>query len=140
MSDTPFESFEDFWPFYVREHSNPTNRRLHFVGTSGALLTLASAVITGRWRRALLAPLCGYGAAWVGHFLVEKNKPATFQHPLWSLRGDFVMYAKMLAGTMDAEVERCVESDPARADDPTPRSTAGGTPAVNVAAKDGVLH
>ena len=140
MSDAPFESFEDFWPFYVREHSHPTNRRLHFVGTTGALLSLASAAVTGRWRRALLAPLFGYGAAWIGHFFVENNRPATFQHPLWSLRGDFVMYAKMLVGTMDAEVERCTLEHDAAETTPARRREADVTPAVNVRAKDGVLH
>lgn len=137
MSDAPFESFEDFWPFYVREHSHPANRRLHFAGTTGALLSLASAAVTGRWRRALLAPVFGYGAAWIGHFFIEKNKPATFQHPLWSLRGDFVMYAKILAGTMDAEVERCTSEVDVQ---PAPPRPAHVTPAVNVRTKDGVLH
>lgn len=107
MSDDRFKSFTEFWPFYVREHKKAINRKLHFAGTTAALATLATAVLTKRGRVALLAPVFGYGAAWVGHFLFEKNRPATFKYPLWSLRGDFVMYAKMWAGKMDAEVERC---------------------------------
>jgi len=142
MSDQRFESFEEFWPFYVREHSHPTNRRVHFVGTTGALGALASAAISGRWRRALLAPLFGYGAAWIGHFFVEKNRPATFQYPLWSLRGDFVMYTKMIAGTMDDEVARCAQPEPDQAAEPSPQQShqQGPTPAVNVRVEDGALN
>src|SRR5579871_2855614 len=97
-----FRSFEEFWPFYVREHAHPWNRRLHFVGTSCAIGVTATALATGQLWLLPAAPAFGYGFAWVGHFLVEKNRPATFQHPLWSLRGDFVMYWKMLRGEMDA--------------------------------------
>ncbi len=100
------ESFDEFWPFYVREHKSKLNRQLHFAGTSLALACLAGAVL-GKQRWLLLAaPVVGYGPAWIGHFLIEKNRPATFKHPLWSLQADFVMWGKMLAGTMDAEVER----------------------------------
>lgn len=142
MSDDRYQSFEEFWPFYVREHAHATNRRLHFLGTTAALGALASGVITGRWRRALLAPLLGYGPAWIGHFFVEKNKPATFDYPLWSLRADFVMYGKILAGTMDEEVARCVaqaavEDEGTGHAEPRPSSS---TPAVNVRVKDGALN
>ena len=106
MSVEPMHSFEDFWPHYVRAHANKNNRRLHFVGTSAALALVAGGVVTRRAWPLLLAPVVGYGFAWVGHFFVEGNVPATFGHPLWSLRGDFVMWKKMLEGTMDAEVER----------------------------------
>lgn len=102
----PFKTFEDFWPYYVHEHSSSVNRALHFVGTTGVLACLGTAVLT-RSRLALLtAPLLGYGFAWLGHFYVEKNRPATFKYPLWSLRADFVMYKKMLTGQMPAELER----------------------------------
>lgn len=106
-----FESFEEFWPFYVKEHSDKTNRRLHFVGTSLALACVAGAVLTRRKWLLLAAPVAGYGFAWVGHFVIQKNRPATFKHPLWSLRGDFKMWAKMLDGTMDAEVERVMREE-----------------------------
>jgi hypothetical protein len=111
MSGDDFETFEEFWPFYVREHSQRLNRMLHFVGTGGALGTLAMAALRRKSSLALLAPVIGYGAAWVGHFLVERNTPATFKHPLWSLRADLVMFSKMVAGTMDAEVERAFADD-----------------------------
>jgi hypothetical protein len=112
MSDeSTFRTFEDFWPFYVREHSDPLNRRLHFVGTSLALGAVAYAALRRKPKALLLAPLLGYGFAWAGHYLVEKNRPATFKYPLWSLRGDFVMWTKMLAGTMDEEVRRVMEAE-----------------------------
>ena len=80
-------SFEEFWPFYVAQHLDPVNRALHFLGTSLALAALAAtATLTPWWL--LAVPLVGYGPAWVGHLFFEKNKPATFRHPLWSLRGD----------------------------------------------------
>lgn len=105
MSDD-IASFEEFWPFYVREHAKKTTRWLHFAGTTMALSALATGILTRKARYVLLAPALGYGPAWIGHFLVERNRPATFKYPRWSLQADFVMYAKMWAGTMDAEVER----------------------------------
>ena len=104
--DPRFQSFEEFWPFYVSEHSHPLNRKLHFVGTTGVLACVAAAIATASPLPLLAAPVCGYGFAWIGHFVVEKNRPATFKHPLWSLRADFVMYARMWTGRMDAELER----------------------------------
>lgn len=104
--DKRFESFDEFWPFYVREHKNKLTRQFHFVGTSLALACLAGALV-GRKRWLLLAaPIVGYGPAWISHLLIERNRPATFKHPIWSLEADFVMWGKMLAGTMDDEVER----------------------------------
>jgi len=111
MRDPEFHSFEEFWPYYVREHANKTNRTLHFIGTSAALGIAAASLVTRRPALLLLAPVMGYGFAWVGHFFVEHNRPATFKHPLWSLRGDFKMWAKMLDGSMDAEVERVLSQD-----------------------------
>ena len=101
-----FQSFADFWPFYVREHSEPLNRRLHFIGTASIALIVALAVIYHPYWL-LFAPVSGYGFAWIGHFFVEKNRPATFIHPLWSLMGDFKMFGLMLIGKMDDEVRRC---------------------------------
>ncbi len=111
MSAAEFESFEDFWPFYVREHSDPLNRALHYVGTTMVIGTVATAAITLNPAWLLAAPIVGYGPAWIGHFLIEKNKPATFKHPLWSLRGDFKMYFLALRGKMGAEVERVCGGD-----------------------------
>jgi hypothetical protein len=99
-------SFEEFWPFYLSEHGRSGTRALHFTGTSLGLALLAAAVVLRR--PALLArALAGaYGFAWAGHFFVEKNRPATFRHPLWSLRGDFRMYGLFRRGRLGAELER----------------------------------
>jgi hypothetical protein len=104
------DTFNDFWDFYVGEHQDSTNRRLHFIGTSLSLACLAGAVL-GRRKLAWLAPVLGYGFAWVGHFAFEKNKPASFKYPLWSLLADHVMWAKTITGTMQAEVERVAEQN-----------------------------
>ncbi|MNV98372.1 hypothetical protein D3C71_1936160 [compost metagenome] len=93
-----FNSFAEFYPYYLGEHSNSTCRRLHFVGTSLVILIFAIAIVKGAWWWLLALPLAGYSFAWVGHFFFEKNRPATFRHPLYSLLGDFVMYRDMLAG------------------------------------------
>jgi hypothetical protein len=106
MSEQRIQSFEEFWPFYVREHSKKTTRQLHFLGTTAAMACVAAAALLGKRKLLLLAPLVGYGPAWIGHFFVEHNRPATFKYPLWSLKADLVMWSKTLAGTMDAEVDR----------------------------------
>jgi hypothetical protein len=99
-------SFREFWPFYVREHARPLTRGLHYIGTTGVILSFAAAVVTGRWGMLALMPVFGYGFAWAAHFLVERNRPATFTYPLWSLGADFVMYGKMLRGQMAGEAKR----------------------------------
>ncbi len=101
-------SFSQFWPFYVREHRRPITRALHFVGSTIVLALLALALVSGRWWLLALTPIAGYGFAWVGHFGFEKNRPATFKYPVYSFIGDWVMYGKILSGTMRAEVERAV--------------------------------
>ena len=93
-----YRAFADFYPHYLAEHSKRTTRRLHFAGTLLVILTLLYALATQRWGLLLLMPVFGYGLAWVGHFAVEKNRPATFKHPLYSLAGDFVMFKDMLTG------------------------------------------
>ena len=93
-----YGTFRDFYPFYLTEHRRSGTRRLHFAGTCLVLLTLVVAVGSGRWRLLLLMPVFGYSLAWVGHFFVERNRPATFQYPLYSLAGDFRMFADMLRG------------------------------------------
>jgi len=95
---TSFPSFADFYPYYLREHQNRTNRRLHFAGTTLVILIAVAAIATGQWPWLLALPVAGYGFAWVGHFFFERNKPATFKYPLYSLVGDFRMYADMWAG------------------------------------------
>ncbi|MEM7708022.1 MAG: DUF962 domain-containing protein [Pseudomonadota bacterium] len=93
-----FSSFREFYPFYLSEHSNAVCRRLHFAGTSLVLAIVVYALLSGNLWVLLAIPLAGYGFAWVGHFFFEKNRPATFQHPWYSLLGDFVMYRDMLIG------------------------------------------
>lgn len=93
-----FRSFAEFYPFYLGEHSNPTCRRLHFVGTSLVIALLAYTIASGKWLLLLLIPVVGYGFAWIGHFVFEKNRPATFDHPWYSLIGDFAMFRDVLLG------------------------------------------
>jgi hypothetical protein len=100
-------SFEEFWPYYVAQHLDPVNRALHFLGTSLALAALAAAATLSPWW-ALVVPLAGYGPAWVGHFAFEKNRPATFRYPLWSLRGDLRMYGLLWRDRMDPELARAL--------------------------------
>ena len=93
-----YASFRDFYPFYLGEHSNRICRRLHFTGSTLVLLTLGTVLVTRRWDGLWLLPIIGYGFAWIGHFFFEKNRPATFTHPLYSLMGDWVMFRDMLVG------------------------------------------
>lgn len=101
-----FPSFEDFWPFYVSQHAKPATRRLHFAGTAGALAILGASAALRRPALAAAAPAFAYGLAWFSHFAIEKNRPATFVHPWWSLRGDFRMFGLMLSFRMTGEAER----------------------------------
>ncbi|MFC7047723.1 DUF962 domain-containing protein [Emcibacter nanhaiensis] len=96
--DRDFQSFGEFYPFYLSEHSDSTCRRLHFLGTGLVILTAFYAVISGQFLLLLLLPVLGYGFAWIGHFVFEKNRPATFKYPFYSLVGDFVMFRDMLLG------------------------------------------
>ncbi len=100
------KSFEEFWPYYVREHSTPGCRALHFIGSALGLVCLILAFVTGNLWLILLGIVVGYGLAWTGHFFIERNKPATFKHPLWSFLADWKMWGLMLTGRMRAEVER----------------------------------
>ena len=100
------QSFEAFWPYYVGEHRSPTCRAVHYVGSVAAPATLLSVLATGSWLALPLVLLAGYGPAWFGHFIIEKNRPATFTYPLWSLRGDFKMLSFAIRGKMADEVTR----------------------------------
>lgn len=93
-----FKHFADFYPFYLGEHSNRSCRRMHFVGSTLALVCLAMLLLTGRPQYLVYALLCGYGFAWIGHLVFEKNRPATFKHPLYSFIGDWAMYRDIWAG------------------------------------------
>lgn len=98
-----YNSFAEFWPHYVAEHSKPSTRLFHLVGTAIALACVVYFIATGRWWLFPLAFIPGYGAAWIAHFFIEKNKPATFQYPLWSFMGDYKMIFMMLTGRMGRE-------------------------------------
>ena len=97
MAET-FRSFGEFYPYYLSEHRDPTCRRLHFVGTGFVIALLVWATVSGQPALLWLLPVIGYGFAWVGHFFFEKNRPATFKHPVYSLIGDFVMFRDILTG------------------------------------------
>src|SRR5699024_1618886 len=115
-----FETFEDFWPYYLEEHSTAPNRKLHQIGTTAALTALTYGVISRKKRWMAAAPIIGYGFAWVGHFVLEKNRPATFKYPLYSLMGDMRLTALMWRGELDAELERFnIDQPPVDMDDAT---------------------
>ncbi|PRO69591.1 DUF962 domain-containing protein [Alteromonas gracilis] len=96
--NTEFTSFKAFYPFYLNEHRDATCRTLHFIGSWLVLGVIAAAFITGNWAILWAIPSVGYGFAWVGHFFFEKNRPATFKHPIYSLIGDWVMFKDILTG------------------------------------------
>ena len=100
-----YRSFDQFWPFYVREHSKKLTRVLHFTGTLGAIGCIAGSIVISPFL-ALCAPVVGYGFAWIAHFFVENNRPATFSYPLWSLRADCRMFGLMAVGRMEREADR----------------------------------
>lgn len=89
-------TFKEFYPFYLQEHSNKTNRILHFIGTTLLLILLSYSILTGKFFLIWFCPLLGYGFAWTGHFIFEKNRPATFKQPFFSLASDFVMWWQLL--------------------------------------------
>lgn len=93
-----FASFREFYPFYLSEHADRRSRRMHFAGTTLILVLMAIAFVGSNWNWLWLIPVAGYGFAWIGHFVFEKNRPATFKHPLYSLLGDWVMYFDILRG------------------------------------------
>ena len=95
---TRYQSFREFYPFYLGEHQNTTCRRLHVVGSSMVLALLLYALLTVQFKLLILLPVIGYGFAWVGHFYFEKNRPATFTYPLYSLIGDYQMWWDVVTG------------------------------------------
>lgn len=97
-AESRFQSFAEFYPYYLQEHSNPTCRRLHYVGSLLVLCILAYALASQQWLWLLAVPLAGYGFAWLGHFVFEKNRPATFDYPFNSLMGDWVMLKDAFTG------------------------------------------
>ena len=115
MAEKEYESFSDFWPFYLREHSLPRTRMLHYVGTSLVVGLAVFGVLTANWWVLIALPLAGYFFAWIAHFTVEKNRPATFTYPLWSLAADFRMWWLWLTGRLRPHLRKAgVASDPRR--------------------------
>lgn len=97
-----FKSFSDFYPYYLQEHSNIICRKCHFLGTCGVVALLVLFFFTGNPVLLWFIPVLGYGLSWVGHFVYEKNRPATFKHPFYSLMGDFKMFWDILSGRVSA--------------------------------------
>lgn len=110
-------TFAEFWTAYVDAHQDVRNRRLHFLGTGGAILIAVCAMATRQWLLLIAVPIWGYGCAWIGHFCFERNRPAAFSSPVWAFRGDVRMFVFMLLGWMNRELERVTT---------TSRDAAGG--------------
>jgi hypothetical protein len=96
--ETKYNSLKEFYPYYLSEHQNSTSRKLHFVGTALLFFILAAAIYFSNYWLLFLIPIVGYGFAWVGHFFFEKNKPATFKYPFYSLASDFILFFDLLTG------------------------------------------
>lgn len=104
-TEKTYTTFWDFYPYYLTEHARPVNRALHFVGTSLVIACLVLVIVKQSPWYLLAAPLCGYGFAWFGHFILEKNRPATFKYPFYSLGSDFVMFYHILTMQIDKKVD-----------------------------------
>jgi len=100
------KTYAEFWDYYVLEHSKPLTRILHLVGTTLGIALLVFFIARGQWYFFPVFFVVGYGFAWFAHFVIEKNRPATFQYPFWSFISDFKMISYMLTGRMSREIER----------------------------------
>ncbi len=104
-----FDSFGEFFPYYLAEHADPVCRALHYTGTTLATLLLAYAIYSQNWWLLLAVPFCGYSFAWIGHFVFEKNRPATFDYWRWSLIGDYKMYSLWITGRLGPALEEALD-------------------------------
>ena len=105
MSTKKYKSLQEFYPFYLSEHQNTTSRVLHFIGTALVVISLIGGILFHDLRFLIAIPFLGYGFAWVGHFFFEKNKPATFQYPGYSLASDFMLFWDLLNGKQSFKVK-----------------------------------
>ena len=103
-AEKKYKTFWSFYPYYLTEHGHTNNRILHFIGTAGLIAILVTAIALQKWWMLALIPICGYGFAWFGHFFIEKNKPATFTYPLYSLASDFVMFWHIITGQINKKL------------------------------------
>ena len=104
-------SYQEFWLFYLQEHSHPKNRALHLLGTAIVLVIVSVSFFSRDWAVLWALPVIGYGFAWLGHFLIEKNRPATFKYPFWSLISDFKMFFHFVSGSLASELSRAGVED-----------------------------
>ena len=105
-TNRPIETYAAFWPYYLQEHSKPQTRAIHYVGTALSTACIIAAFVTGSWWFAVGALVGGYGPAWIGHFFIEHNRPATFTYPLWSLFSDYRMTFRWLTGQLSGDLAR----------------------------------
>ena len=98
MSKERIEPFSKFYPYYLTEHEDRTNKVMHFIGTTLVIFVFVAAILSGNYKWLWFCPLLGYGFAWPGHMIFEKNKPATFRQPIYSLMSDFVMWWDIIRG------------------------------------------
>jgi hypothetical protein len=101
-----FNTFHDFCPYYLSEHTNPTTRLMHVLGTALAMVFVVLLTWSGDLRFLAAAAVAGYGLAWIFHLAIERNRPALVHYPIWSLMGDFRMFSLACTGQLDAEVKR----------------------------------
>lgn len=106
MSKKEYNSLKEFWPFYLSEHQNETNRMLHFIGSGAGLFWLSKAIRKKNPLYLLAAILNGYGCAWIGHFFYEKNKPAAFDYPVKSFASDWLLFYSILANKLQEELDK----------------------------------
>ena len=111
-SKNTFHSIAEFYPFYLSEHRKPSTRAMHFIGTGLVIICFFYAVFSHQWMLLLLIPVVGYGFAWISHAFIERNKPATFTYPLFSLGSDFIMFWDMLTGRIGNRLKQAIDKYP----------------------------